>query len=59
MDEDLSEPVEWEWEGGGRWWFPVCGDCHGIIRTSDDVCPHCGRRIRKENGGGSDGKNRH
>ena len=42
-DNDL---VEAELEGGGSFWWHVCGDCHGTIDENDEYCRHCGRRIR-------------
>lgn len=41
-------PVPAELEGGGRTWWEVCGDCHGIINQADNYCKHCGRPVAWE-----------
>ena len=46
MSERERIETEPELEGGGWVWFWVCGECHGIIDTKDEKCPHCGRKIR-------------
>ena len=45
-NNDVNEPVEPEFEGGGYSWYWVCGDCHGIIKQGEEVCHHCKRRIK-------------
>ena len=53
MDEKKEQPaapvemkaVPPEIEGGAWDWFFVCGECHGLIDTKDDECPHCKRKI--------------
>lgn len=40
-----QDPVPAELEGGGSNWWNVCGECHGLINSSDNYCRHCGRRI--------------
>lgn len=37
-----------DWEGGGRNWWYVCGECHGAIDYRDNYCKHCGRKIKHE-----------
>lgn len=34
-----------EIEGGGNNWWPVCGECHGVIDINDKHCRHCGRKV--------------
>ena len=40
-----QEPLQPELEGGGRSYYMVCGDCHGIVDQGDHFCKHCGREI--------------
>ena len=40
-------PAEIEMEGGGTYWYSVCGECHGIIDDNDLFCKHCGRPVKK------------
>ncbi len=45
MEQEKERAAPPELEGGGRLWFWVCGECHGIISTKDERCLHCGRKI--------------
>ena len=38
--------TESELEGGGSSWWHVCGECRGLISTTDNYCRHCGRRLK-------------
>ena len=42
---ESKEPLQPELEGGGRSYYMVCGDCHGIVDQGDHFCKHCGREI--------------
>ena len=44
----LLKPVPIEFEGGGQFWFMVCGECHLIVQSSWNFCPECGRGIKRE-----------
>lgn len=46
----LLTPVPAEMEGGGQFWFKVCGECHGQLRQYDKFCPECGRGVLTEGG---------
>lgn len=36
-------PMEPEMEGGNESYFPVCADCHGVIKSRKEYCDKCGR----------------
>ena len=40
-------PAEIEMEGGGSYWYSVCGECHGVIDDNDLFCKHCGRPVKQ------------
>lgn len=42
-----QEPVPYEMEGGGSNWYPVCGECHGVISDQDSFCRHCGTPVKQ------------
>ena len=44
--EKKEKPVEAELEGGGRDWWYVCGECHGMIAKQATYCQHCGRKVK-------------
>lgn len=44
---DLLTPAEIEMEGGGSYWYSVCGECHGAIDENDLFCKHCGRPVKQ------------
>lgn len=33
--------VEAEIEGGGNYWWYVCGECHCVVRYKIPTCPCC------------------
>lgn len=41
MKDEEQKTAMVEYEGGGWHWWYVCGECHGTISQSDEVCPHC------------------
>lgn len=41
----VDERAKVELEGGGWFWFYVCGECHGFIKTGQETCPYCERRL--------------
>ena len=42
----MMNPVVGEWEGGGRSWWYVCGECHTAINPHDKYCHECGRKVK-------------
>ena len=40
-----SKEAEVEPEGGGTFWFHVCGECRTAINRWDKYCHECGRRL--------------
>lgn len=42
QEEDAVEP---ELEGGGHFWWYVCGECHGIVADGVEHCMWCRRRL--------------
>ena len=43
---DYLKPVEIDMEGGGAFWFAVCGECHLILQREWKFCPACGRGVK-------------
>lgn len=41
----VDERAEVELEGGGWFWFYVCGECHGFVKPGAEICPHCKERL--------------
>ena len=41
------KPVKSDMEGGGLFWFEVCGECHLILQSEWKFCPECGRGIKR------------
>ena len=39
---DMNEA---ELEGAGWYWFYVCGECRGVIKPGEEICPHCKERL--------------
>ena len=44
---EKGTPVPYEMEGGGSNWYPVCGECHGVISDQDSFCRHCGTPVKQ------------
>ena len=43
-------PVDWDYEGHGWQIYLVCEECHGGVQRGETPCPHCGRRIKWDEG---------